>query len=74
LVYLHSSDSFSLQREYPALLSVSFPKCRCTMHFCIEMHGHPRSLINVTCSSSFYSITFVKTKSSHGLNNNVEAE
>jgi hypothetical protein len=36
-----------------------FPKCRCAMQSCIEMHEHPRSLTNVSSNLSLYSVTFV---------------
>jgi hypothetical protein len=53
---------------------ISFPECRCTMLCCIQMHGHPRSLINVTSNSSFYSVTFVMLNNHMVLFYGVEAE
>jgi hypothetical protein len=53
LVCLISPGNSLFQRACPALFSVSFSKCRCTMLCGIEMHGHPRSLINVNFAPLF---------------------
>ena len=37
--------------ELPSIIPFGFPKCRCTMQSCIEMHGHPRSPINAPQAS-----------------------